>query len=35
VKAHSKRRFPNFNMGFIHSQARKSACSITGFKMAE
>jgi hypothetical protein len=35
VKAHSKRRFPNFNMGFIHSQATKSACSITDFKMAE
>lgn len=29
VKAHSTRRFTKFNMGFIHTQAAKSECSIT------
>jgi type 1 fimbria pilin len=29
VKAHSKRTFRNFNMGFIHSQAASSSCRIT------
>jgi hypothetical protein len=31
VKPHSKRRFPKFNMGFIHSQARSSGFAITDF----
>ena len=29
VKANSTKKFKNFNMGFIHSQAVKSSCSIT------
>lgn len=29
VKAHSKRTFRDFNMGFIHSQAVSSSCRIT------
>ena len=28
VKAHSTKKFPNFNMGFIHSQAASSSCGI-------
>lgn len=35
VKPNSKKRFANFNMGFIHSQATRSGCSITNFKVAE
>jgi len=35
VKSHAKRRFPKFNMGFIHSQATKSSCKITDFAIAE
>lgn len=30
-KPHSKHRFRNFNMGFIHSQAARSGCNITDF----
>lgn len=33
VKAHSTRKFPNFNMGFIHSQAASSNCEITDLKI--
>ena len=29
VRAHSTKKFPNFDMGFIHTQAVKSACGIT------
>lgn len=29
VNAHSTRKFLNFNMGFIHSQAVRSSCKIT------
>jgi len=29
IKANSKKRFNNFNMGFIHSQAYRSSCVIT------
>lgn len=29
VKSHSTKRFRNFNMGFIHSQAASSGCAIT------
>ena len=32
VKPHSKKGFPGFNMGFIHSQASSSSCSITDLK---
>jgi hypothetical protein len=28
VKAHSTKKFPNFNMGFIHPQAASSSCQI-------
>jgi hypothetical protein len=35
VKAHSTRKFPNFNMGFIHSQAASSACKITDLKIIQ
>jgi hypothetical protein len=35
VKAHSKRRFPEFNMGFIHSQATSSSCRITDLKVVD
>jgi hypothetical protein len=28
VKAHSTKRFPNFNMGFIHAQAAQSSCRV-------
>ena len=34
VKAHSTKKFPNFNMGFIHSQAEQSACKITELSIA-
>ena len=29
VPAHGKKSWNHFNMGFIHSQAKKSSCSIT------
>ena len=29
VESHSKKRFPKFNMGFVHSQAVSSSCRIT------
>lgn len=32
VPAKSKKLFADFNMGFIHSQAESSACSITNYK---
>lgn len=35
VKAKSTRRFPKFDMGFIHSQVQSSSCGIDGFKIAE
>ena len=35
VNAGSKKTIANFNMGFIDSQATKSGCSITDFKIAE
>jgi RNA polymerase subunit RPABC4/transcription elongation factor Spt4 len=35
VKAHSTRKFPNFNMGFIHSQAEQSSCKITELSIAQ
>ena len=35
IKARSKRRFPNFSMGFVHSQAVRYGCSITDFKVVE
>lgn len=35
VKAHSTRKFPNFNMGFIHSQAVRSGCKITDLKVVQ
>jgi len=34
VKAHSTKKFMKFNMGFIHSQATKSSCSITDLSVA-
>jgi hypothetical protein len=34
VKAHSKRTFKNFNMGFIHSQAASSSCVIENLELA-
>ena len=34
VKAHKKKHFQNFNMGFINSQADKSACTVTSAKVA-
>ncbi len=34
VNAHSSKKFPNFNMGFIHSQASSSACSIVSLSIA-
>jgi hypothetical protein len=34
VKAHSVKKFPNFNMGFIHSQAVRSSCGITDVSIA-
>jgi len=35
VKAHSKKRFRNFSMGFIHSQASSSSCKITDFSLVQ
>jgi len=35
VKAHSKRSISNFNMGFIHSQAKSSSCSVTDLTVLE
>ncbi len=35
VKAHSTKKFPNFNMGFIHSQAASSSCGITDLSIAQ
>jgi hypothetical protein len=34
VKAHATRKFSNFNMGFIHSQADTSSCSVTDLSIA-
>lgn len=34
VNAHSTKKFPDFNMGFIHSQASSSACTITSLSVA-
>jgi hypothetical protein len=34
VKAHSTRKFVNFNMGLIHSQAAKSSCGISDLSIA-
>lgn len=34
VKAHAKLRKTQFNMGFIHSQAAKTGCHVTGLAMA-
>jgi hypothetical protein len=34
VKAHSVRKFPDFDMGFIHSQAVRSSCGITDLSIA-
>jgi hypothetical protein len=34
VKAHATRKFPNFNMGFIHSQAASSSCAVTDLSIA-
>ena len=34
VKAKSSKAISNFNMGFIHSQATKSSCSVSGFQKA-
>lgn len=33
VKAKSKKMFPKFNMGFIHSQADSSICKITNLEI--
>lgn len=33
VNAHSKRTFRNFNMGFIHSQAASSDCTIQNLEL--
>jgi len=35
VKARSSKRFNNYNMGFIHSQARSSSCRISDFKIVQ
>lgn len=35
VKAHSNKKFPNFSMGFIHSQTAKLSCSITDLTIVE
>lgn len=35
VKAHSRKKFPNFNMGFIHSQAATTSCGIRDFGIAQ
>ena len=35
VKAGQKKRFPNFNMGFIHSQAVRSNCKIINLEIAK
>lgn len=32
VKPHSKKGFPQFSMGFIHSQTASSSCKITDLK---
>jgi hypothetical protein len=34
-KANSQKHFPDFNMGFIHSQANSSSCYIKDFKLVE
>ena len=33
VKANGKRKFADFDMGFIHSQATSSSCQVTSVKM--
>lgn len=33
IPANSKKTFKKFNMGFIHSQAEKTGCMITSFKI--
>ena len=35
VKAHSKRRFPKFSMGFINNQVATSNCGITDLTVVE
>jgi hypothetical protein len=35
VKPHSKKRFPQFNMGLIHSQAVRSGCAITDLAVVQ
>lgn len=35
AKAHSARKFPNFNMGFIHSQASQSSCKVTDLSIVQ
>src|SRR5271157_4952790 len=35
VAAHSKKRFPDFNMGFIHSQAARASCEIVDLVIAQ
>jgi hypothetical protein len=34
VKAHATRKFPKFNMGFIHSQAASTSCAVTDLSVA-
>lgn len=35
VKPHTKKRFPEFNMGFIHSQVAKTACAVTDLEIVQ
>jgi len=35
VKAHSKKRFQRFNMGFIHSQVASSGCRIDDLELVD
>ena len=35
VPAHAKKKFPEFNMGFIQSQAASSRCDITDLTVVE
>lgn len=35
VNSHSKKRFPQFNMGFVNSQAARTACVVTDLTMVE
>jgi hypothetical protein len=34
IKAHSTKKFKNFNMGFIHTQAVKSSCAVSDLSIA-